>query len=188
VREALLKHLGHGARLQSSYLPGRSGFVITSARPLPDLRRALMPRWACRLYPLHAGSGRFFLEPVAAWMCAALARDNPADWWSEAHQRGAQAFFQPARSDRVRRLPRGRSKRGSWSRGFADLRDLALRLEALSCTPRPDKHWAGVARSFDALWLRNALYAAPQTPLSQAVFAHLTLCGSLRQRFSTGPA
>ena len=177
MRKALLRCLGKDARLQSSYLPGRSGFVLTSSRSLEELRAALTPRWACRLYPLHRESGRLFLEPTNRWLSAALLNDQPHLWWTVEHQAGAQLFFNDQRSERLRRLA-GLSRRPSfgWLRGFRQLRLLALRLEALHVTPRPDKQWRSLGVAFDDWWNSTPLYAHPQGALVFAVLDELRAC------------
>lgn len=177
MREALLRLLGPESRLQTSTLPGRSGFVLTSNRPLAELRQALMPHWACRLYPLHAASGRHFLEPRPEALARALLRDLPLSWWNPGHQRAASEFFAAARGERVRRLALpGGGQSSSWTRGFLALRDLALRLESLHVTPRPDKHWRGLGESFDQLWSATRLYTIPSDALWLAALGHLQRC------------
>ncbi len=175
-RQRLLCWLGPGAKLQSSYLPGRSGFVLSSSRSLAALRCGSRAEGAARIVPLHLESGRFFLEPTAAWLTESLGCDQPPAWWSPAHQQGATRFFDSLRLDRVRRLPAGVHGNRSWTRAFRAVRDLALRLEALSVTPRPDKHWAGLARSFDELWRGSRLTSMPADPLWAAVREHLWRC------------
>jgi hypothetical protein len=174
----LRARLGAQSSLQSSYLLGRSGFLIHSQRPLGELRCDLMPHVACRLYALHGPSGRYFLEPSRSWLCLALGQDRPRSWWSPAHQRGWESFFSPQRGERVRRLPPAETMAArSWTRGLRAWRDLALRQEALATSSRPDKHWAGLARAFDVLWRGTRVHAAPGGPLQAAVIGHLALCG-----------
>jgi hypothetical protein len=176
VRAPLSRLLGEGGELRSSYLPGRSGFLIRSQRPLADLRRDLRSRgWACRLYPIHAEGGRHFLEPSAGWLAAALRSDR-LEWWSPEHATAAATFFTAPRRDRIRRLPAGGSggQAGkAWTRGFLELRGLALRLEALPVSRRPDKQWRGLAEAFDRWWRGNRLYAVPSSELSEVVVGYL---------------
>ena len=181
MRRALLRLLGKGASLQSSYLPGRSGFVITTPRSLPVLRQALMPRWACRLYPICAERGRLFLEPTSTLLRQALFQDPIETWWTPDHQVASELFFTAARGDRVRRLRNPVAKRfaGPGARpckAFRRLRCLALRLEALQVTPRPDKHWRALAEAFDELWRSAPLHTLGSDPLAGAVFAFLQRC------------
>jgi hypothetical protein len=180
VRRALLRLLGKGANLQSSYLPGRSGFVITTPRSLSVLRQALMPRWACRLYPICAERGRLFLEPTSALLRQALFQDPIETWWTSDHQAASEFFFTAARADRVRRLRNlVAAKAGPGARpckAFRRLRPLALRLEALHVTPRPDKHWRALAEAFDELWRSTPLHTLGSDPLAGAVFAFLQRC------------
>ena len=176
MRDALRRLLGPEARLQSSYLPGRSGYLVTSRRPLGELRRALMPRWACRLYAVHEKSGRHFLEPSTQLLVQALSQDRPERWWSPPHERASQAFFDPVRGERIRRLALPGRKRADWSRGYRALRDLALRLESLHATPRPDKHWRALGESFDELWRGARIYTLGPTPLWTATVDHLQRC------------
>lgn len=175
MRAVLLKLLGRGARLQSSYLPGRCGFVITTKRPLAELRQALAPRWAVRLYPLHLPSGRLFLEPTVGALAAALQADR-LEWWTSAHQQASAPFFCPARSERIRRLPPAARPTSHPVRGLATARALGMRLEALHATPKPDKHWRALAETFDRFWSEQALYTAPPNVLHQALFSYLRRC------------
>lgn len=179
MRATLLRLLGEGAHLQSSYLPGRSGYLVTTRRPLDELRLALSRRWARRLYPVHAGSGRLFLEPTSHLLAKALRDDRLELWWTPAHQRACQQFFTPVRRERIRRLPpagQGGSPGHGPVRGLREARALALRLEALSVTPRPDKHWRGLAEAFDQLWAGQALYTLQPDPLHGALYAYLRRC------------
>lgn len=176
MREALRRLLGPEARLQSSYLPGRSGFLITSKRPLSELRLALMPRWACRLYIIHEESGRYFLEPSSGLLVRSLSQDRPELWWSPAHQRASQEFFDPVRAERLRRLALLGEGRADWTRGYRGLRELSLRLESLHATPRPDKHWRGLAEAFDDLWRGTRISTLAPNPLWCATLDHLCRC------------
>ena len=182
----LQRLLGPEARLQSSYLPGRSGFLITSKRPLSELRRALMPRWACRLYTIHEKSGRYFLEPSSGLLVGSLSQDRPELWWSPAHELASQAFFDPVRGERFRRLALPGHGRADWTRGYRGLRDLSLRLESLHITSSPDKHWRGLAEAFDDLWRGTRLSSLAPTPLWCATLDHLRRCRARCEAVSSG--
>lgn len=171
-----MRALGPEGRLQGSLIPGRSGYVLTSGRSLAHLRQALMPRWARRITTLHAPSGRYFLEPSSSFLVRALTLDCPGQWWSPAHQAAAASFFTAARRERVRRLVLPGRRPATWTRGFRAVRDLALRLESLRPTPRPDKHWRGLAESFDRLWSETRLYTLAADPLWLATVSHLRCC------------
>ena len=172
-----MRLLGEGGEMRSSYLPGRSGFLVRSRRPLSHLRRDLRARgWACRLYPIHAESGRHFLEPSRGWLAAQLRHDR-LEWWGVEHRAASAVFFTPARLERIRRLPTGEGDEARWERGFLELRGLALRLEALSASRRPDKQWRALAKVFDSWWQSTPLYAGPPGGgLCRAVVQHLRRC------------
>jgi hypothetical protein len=149
--------------------------VVTTGRSLLELRSGAISRWTCRVYPLHSQSGRFFIEPEAAFLAQALLEDRPESWWSAAHQQGAAGFFDAMRDERVRRLGRLPERTAGGRRpDYRPLRNLGLRLESLSVTTRPDKHWRGLAGVFDEWWTTTPLHAVDPGHLGRAVMVSLS--------------
>lgn len=173
MRQRLQRILGPQARVEWSLVPGRRGYVVTSK----SLSEGLRPCWRAlgfpRLVALHAESGRFLLVPSRGALGQALS-DPSLDWWSDRHQQAAGELLAGWRGERIRRRPPfSRPPRGCWVSGFVGL---ALRLDFLSVTPRPDKHWAGLAREWDALWRHHSLARLAKDPLGPAVWGYLQRC------------
>lgn len=186
-RERWLRFLGAGSRLESSFLPGRAGFVLTSKQPLSTLHCRLVPHWARRVLVLHQPSGRYWLEPSRGFLLRALLDDRPSQWWTAVHQQGARSFFLDFRRDRLFRLSGivdesasvrvGQEPAAGWTRGYRRQLMIALRLEALHVSWSPLKAWAMIAKDFDKLWETVALYRyAAFDPQLRALVGHLAKC------------
>ncbi len=149
----LLALLGEGASLKPTLKGHRRGFLIRSHLEPGLLRRRLLPRWGARILVLSdQGPTVAFLEPSSDYLNRALARLDAIEILrrqSEAIE-GAR-FFSQARSERLRRLPSSLG-RGALSPPLLLFSRLALRIEGLACTPRPDRQWLHLGSDFDLLW------------------------------------
>lgn len=146
--------------------------MITTRRTLDELRALFPRRWVRRITTIHAESGRYLLEPRSGWLALSLQKAQPERWWDHNHQQAALDFFNGRRRDRMRRLPGQAARADRFGEGACAL-DLALRLEALSVTPRADKHWRGVGESFDELWKTTRLLTVSFSPMLKESFSYL---------------
>lgn len=143
------------------YGKARTGWLITSAVPLPILRRGVRS-WCERLTVVHEPSGRYFAQPRKGYLATRLRACQATDW------SGQEEFFHcPQRAERLRRLEpflevpnTGRGRCGSL---FA--RRLALRLESLPRLPCQKAAWSHMACDFDQMWESLPLFAQSLDPL-----------------------
>lgn len=153
MRSALLTLLGEGGSLKPSFKGHRRGFLIRSHLSYPLLRQRLVPLFGDRLVEISPSKPVVaFLEPSAAYLSRSLGQLQAFDLLCRQAQGIRQAdFFSPQRMDRFRRLPACLSG-GSHPPAAPGFSILALRLEGLPWTPRPDRQWLHLAEDFDRLW------------------------------------
>ncbi len=169
-RAVLAELLGAGTLIETSYRPKRLGLLVQTEASLSGLRQRLHPRWARRLSPVHAPSGRFFLEPSSSYFAKAFQALEPRDFGPGGSAcQPCRAFFSRVRLERLRRttliLEAGESPLGSESKL---LRRIMLRIESLPYSRRLDRLWVGLAEDFDFLWEKQHLRGGPGSLRTQA--------------------
>lgn len=149
-----------------SVIPGRTGWVLTTAYDLQTLRCA-GGRWLRRVVPIHADRGRFFVEPQAGYLLKSL-NAGPVGLDEELYRC-------PMRVDRLRRLQSVLKGRTPDDRNAPapTLFRLALRLEWSARRQLGVKFWKHTAGDFDRVWQKVALYARPLHPLEHRVLTLL---------------
>lgn len=159
----LLARLAESDRATLSLRPGRLGWLVTSPLDLSVLRMRLRA-WTRRVVPVHAASGRYFLEPNNRYLWMILSRVEA--------QRHGSFHDEPVRRERLRRLAPFLQPYPVWQsgRGAGEYRRIALRLIEGSSS---EALWKHLAHDFDKLWAEVALMAGGFEPLQKEVLRHL---------------
>ena len=160
-------------KLSVSFGKSRLGFTFRSPRQLHELRGPYYRRVLTRLECLHSQSGRYFAQPSPRYLRQALLSLSAGSALSSA---GFEGFLHAQRMDRIRRLPPATTRAGTHSVSPLMFR-MALRLESLPWSHRPQKLWAGLGRDFDEIWQSIPLYTRATSSLDRLVFDFL---GELR--------
>lgn len=178
MRHTLVRLLGPEGWLKPSFRPHRMGFLISSQRCESSLRRALIPRWAVRIVPIHRESGRYFLAPSSDFLVSSVGQlDAPALMHKHSEAIRESDFFSASRRDRLRRLEPILNRRAG-RRAVSHLSSLTLRVEGLPWTPRPDRQWQNLAADFDEAWQRRPLLRSPLSRTDRAALQFLWICWS----------